>query len=185
MAEQPWLQRAAWHAVTAPDTCGSMERSAAFLDRIISQFDVENAERYRPNAKQTWCNIFVSDVTKALGCEIPRVILKGASYAEQNANEMFDWMFSTGTLFHGWREINAQEARSFADAGKVAVAMYKNPGRLGMLGIRVSAPGHVAMLTPSHGQDGVWIAQAGRVNFRRAPLAQGFGNLNVLFFGHQ
>jgi hypothetical protein len=180
---EPWLQRAAWHTVTAPATCGTLERSPAFLDRCISQFDVENAERYRANAKQTWCNIFASDVTKALGCEIPHVILKGASWAEQSANDMFDWMFSTGILFHGWRESGPREAQAFADAGKVGVALYKNNGR-GIMGIGPRLPGHIAVLTPSHGQDGVWIAQAGRANFRRAPLAMGFGTLPVLFFVH-
>ena len=68
--EKAWLP-------TNPIVKGNEEcRSPALLDRLIEQFDVENSARYTPHKHggDTYCNIFVWDVTSALGAEIPHYV---------------------------------------------------------------------------------------------------------------
>ncbi|MDR3278373.1 MAG: hypothetical protein LBT12_06325, partial [Oscillospiraceae bacterium] len=80
------------------------DRSPENLRAAVDQFDVENAERYRPhrNGSDTYCNIYVWDVTSALGAEIPHYVdsqtgaprtypdIQGAT--EQGAIAMERWL---------------------------------------------------------------------------------------------
>lgn len=146
-------------AVTSDET----DRSASKLREVISQFNVETAERYEPfrNGK-TYCNIFVWDVTSAMGCEIPHYVdpstgeprtypdVKGAK--ELSASGIEDWLVKYGPEY-GWREVGAEEAQGYANAGKAAVT---TAGSLE----------HVQVVCPSEsgGYDalrGVSVAQAG------------------------
>ena len=103
----------AWLPTSFISTSTVGNRSAAALNNVIRQFDVENAERYRPwRNGSTYCNIFVWDVTRALGCEIPHYVdresgdaryypnIKGAY--ELDANGVCDWLRRRGAE-HGWR----------------------------------------------------------------------------------
>jgi hypothetical protein len=172
-----WLTDQPWLSVTAPLTAGTLARSPETLERVAAQFDVERSPRYQPKPGATYCNVFAADVTAALGCAIPHVDRgHDGLLTELTANATVDWLAGPGSVRHGWELLpDGHTAQAMADAGRVAVAIWRNTS---------GGPGHVAVLMPSHGAPGVWIAQAGAHNYARAPLASGFGALPVVFFGH-
>lgn len=167
-------------------TNGSNARSAEVYRKVVEQFGVETNPRYTSRDGKTYCNIFVWDVTRAMGCEIPHweVAYKQvgsevlAVGVERNANDVCDWLEKYGAAC-GWTKCKATEVNYLAEQGKPVVACYKSPAR----GI-----GHVAMVIPDvntslPGMQPI-IAQAGAVNFYGFPMSRGFGNLPVTFWYH-
>ncbi len=170
-------------AVGSPD-----DRSPERLDAILDQFNVATAGRYQPTLSATYCNIFAWDATRALGAEIPHWVSRdtGAPYAydtalsyrenaararEMTANALFDWLEArAGTI--GYREATQEQAREAANAGRPAVAIWKNPdpGR----------SGHIVVLRP-HDPDqpgspsGTYVAQAGLRNSSYLEIGKAFG----------
>lgn len=145
------------------------DRSPEALRDVIDQFSVESSARYQPRNGSTYCNIFLWDVTSALGCEIPHYVdsATGAprSYPdvsgawEMNANATHDWLLNAGQEY-GWREISEAEAQALANAGQPVVSAWKNTS---------GGSGHVQIVCPSEdgGYDatrGPTVAQAGRTN---------------------
>lgn len=159
-------------------------RSAAVLEQVISQFAVGHNPRFLPGGGYTYCNIFVWDVTRALACPVPHWITASGAIAapfasgayEVNINGGCDWMAKYGIRDHGWRRIDAATAQQYANAGQVAVALWKNPS---------GGHGHTAMVRPGAlTARGPATAQAGSTNFNDGHLADGFGNLRPIFYGH-
>lgn len=148
-----------------------LERVPEKYEFACSMFDVTNNPRYKPGqfGNETYCNIYVWDCTKALGCEVPHWVDEGGNPAgmgaarELNANGVIDWLRSN------WQKVPRLEAVMRANNGFPVVATYYAPGRIG----------HVAMLLP-------WerIAQAGRHNLWGVSIESGFGNLPVEFYTH-
>lgn len=164
-----------WLAVDAPVQNKPGYRSAAALRAVVAQFDVEFNTRYRRTPYATFCNIFVTDVTKALNVEIPHWLRDTnvpLGKRELNANGTLEWLMIIGT-HNGWREVNATEAERRADDGYPTIAIWKNPN--------MNKPGHIAILLPSDGQ-GIQIAQAGAKNFNHGSLAAGFGAVKPIRF---
>ncbi len=162
-----------WFPVTAPLTSGSSARSREVYEKVIAQFEVTRNHRYRANAVtgQTFCNIFVWDVTAAMGAPLSHWWLG----RELTANEVIQWLEGANGAAHGWRkELNATAARVSALAGRPTVAVWKNP--------IASKPGHMAMVLPDS-MDLV-IAQAGKENFDRCRINVGFGDKLVNFWSH-
>ena len=160
------LPTAYWQPTTPAIVGSESNRSAENLRAIIDQFNVEIAGRYVPRDGYTYCNIFLWDVTSALGCEIPHYVNPDTGEPmtypnvtgsmELNSNRTLDWLLSKGSEF-GWREVSAEEAQNAANQGLPAVSIWKNPGDVG----------HVQVVCPS--EDGLYneemgptIAQAGR-----------------------
>lgn len=172
-----WLPPQQWLAAQPPVQC---PRSAALTHILVRQFSVDRNVRYAKTTDgRTWCNIFVSDVTASMGCEIPHWVTaagrptthtdKDNQARELTANQMQDWLLEMGAKF-GWRQVPHGEAIQRADAGFPTVASWKNP----------KGPGHIAMVMP-----GGQIAQAGAVNFSLGQLEYGFGTgKEILFFTH-
>lgn len=160
-----------WVAVDAPLRSVPGDRSPYDLRRLLAQFDVERSARYQPTGSATFCNIYVWDATRALGCEIPHWLENPKR--ELNANAVCDWLEFVGPKA-GWQRVAAQEAADRASAGYPVVAAWKNPG---------IGSGHVAMLLPSDGGE-LRIAQAGRKNLFDAPIANGFGRHRPRFYVH-
>jgi hypothetical protein len=177
-----WLDKPPWMLVDAPIRSAPSARSRALLLEVVAQFDVEATPRYRPvptpRGLTTWCNVFVSDVTRALGAEIPHCVDEaGRSIpveqgVELTANRTLRWLETHGAA-DGWREADAAGAMRAAQAGSPAVAVWHNP----------SGPGHLAIVVPCE-DEGVHIAQAGAACFGGRPLAHGFGNRPARFFVH-
>lgn len=168
-----WLAKPPWKPVNAPRTCGPDARRAQEYVDICAQFDVVHAWRYQPRSKTTFCNIYVWDCTRALGCEIPHWYepKTGAATAvgngkEMTANAMYDWLDEGQG---GWRGVEDRVAVELAGMGFPVVAAWKNPEGIG----------HVAMVF-----GGGLIAQAGARNLWLAPLPQGFGKQKPSFFTH-
>jgi hypothetical protein len=145
-------------------------RSAAAYAQVISQFGVATNPRYQNNKRgtgDTYCNIFLWDVTSAMGAEIPHYIdaATGAprSYpnttgaVELSANATYDWLAEHGQQY-GWVEVTAQEAQAHANEGGPAVTCWYNT---------TGGSGHVQVIRPevdAQGYDpqrGVAVAQAG------------------------
>lgn len=165
-------------------------RSASEYNNVIDQFAVEKNPRYAirdsngDGRDDTFCNIFVWDVTKAMGAEVPHWVYADGSPAEAgakgahelNANGVYQWLENHGSD-RGWRVVNAEEAQAYANNGKPVVATWENP---------TGGAGHVAMVRPgSYSEtDGPTIAQAGGKNLGEATLKQGFGNRIPLYYVH-
>lgn len=156
-----------WKPANPPLTNDAGNRSAQQYDAVIDQFDVTRNSRYAPyrNGSDTYCNIYVWDVTRAMGAEIPHYIHpqtgdmlgypppKGA--LETTANRLYDWLQNHGERY-GWIQVDEATAQLAANAGQPAVTVLKNP----------TGHGHVQMIRPSDNNDfdpqkGVAVAQAG------------------------
>ena len=170
---EPWL--------TYPlETVSQGERSAELTKAVIKQFQVETNPRYTPRdinkdgTQDTFCNIFLWDFSRAMGCEIPHWVLANGAVAavgagkELNANATVDWIRGYGVI-SGWRKITETEAREAAGRGYPTVVLWQHHGGIG----------HVAVVWPSPGlNDVTLIAQAGSKNFEEQLLKKGFGRLS-------
>ncbi len=159
-------------------TNASDYRSADAYNEVLEDLDVENHARYRRTDNATWCNIYVWDATKAMGCEIPHYYNKHTgepmtraeaikagtgTYNEMSANRMTSWLGKYGADY-GWVECDAATAVAMANQGYPTVAA-------------ATTTGHVAMVAPQKsGDKGVMISQAGASNFEHGSLESGFGS---------
>lgn len=170
-----WLRPWVGDEVDPPKKNLRGDRSPAELRAVIDQFEVATCERYRKRdldgngTLDTTCNIFVHDVTKALGCEIPRM----------RANAMFDWLLKGLASGRRWSQVQQWVAVALANAGYPVVAAWENPG----------GAGHIAVVVPSRSEldrEHTFIAQSGAVCFGYGRLEQGFGTKSpaALFFAH-
>jgi hypothetical protein len=173
--------------VTARRRSRERRRDAAAYDSVIDQFDVESNPRYRKNRDgrgETYCNIFVWDVTRAMTAEIPHWVNEGGDPAEvgcgreTTANTIVAWLQTHGTRF-GWRPLDPAGAQQLANRGCPVVAAWCNDGGIG----------HVAVVRPGTLTDeGPLVAQAGERNVRAERVARAFPeawrNGYVRFFGH-
>ena len=154
-----------WRPALPSLTSSVGSRHPDLYTAVIAQFSVETAERYRPfRDGNTYCNIFMWDVTSAMGAEIPHYTDPATGDARyypdtQGARGMTavlidGWLKTHGSRY-GWRQVDAQTAQMYANAGRPAVT---TGGSLD----------HVQVICPSRdgGYDpirGVTIAQAGRI----------------------
>jgi len=154
-----------WRPTAPAITSSEGNRSPELYRAVIDQFRVETAERYRPYRNgNTYCNIYVWDVTRAMGAELPHYTdpatgepryypdISGAS--PMGAIATAEWLKTYGERY-GWREADAVTAQMHANEGKPAVTSAGNLG-------------HVQVVSPSRdgGFDaarGVAIAQAGSI----------------------
>lgn len=167
---QPWLP---W---PPEDMRVYKERTPENLLRAAEQFHVDAHVRYRPWLGRTYCNIFIWDVSRALGCELPHWVTPdgkaappfGPGSREQTANDLHRWLRLYGGL-EGWRFVAEQdEAEMRADLGYPTVATWYN----------TQGSGHIALLL-TRGR----IIQAGRNNGIML-LKQGFGSHKPDFYTH-
>ena len=162
---QPWLP------AEAPLKSTPSERSLALYDAVINQFAVEKNPRYRRNQQgkgETYCNIFVWDVTRAMGAEIPHWVDQNNDPSvlgegiELDANDVIQWLHNRGS----WKRVDPERAQNLANQGFPVVATWLNPG--GIRYIAVVRPGQYSS------SQGATIAQAGGTNFNHGTVAQGF-----------
>ena len=173
--------------LNAPLTNDAHHRSAFDYAKVIDQFRVDESARYEPGAA-TYCNIFVWDVTRAMGAEIPHYVSKddqtGASAVDElgqfnapgdqleelNVNRTVAWLQDAGPS-NGWTRVDARMAQDMANGGHPAVAIWPNPS--------AEQPGHVAIVRPGSlplSASGVAIAQAGRLVLDADHLDTGFND---------
>ncbi len=167
-------------------------RSAALYRQVIDQFSVETNPRYAVNKKghgDTYCNIFMWDVTSAMGAEIPHYInpetgapmtypnVKGAR--ELSANGIYNWLGEHGSKY-GWFQVTPEEAQALANQGRPVVTAFKK-----------SPHGHVQVVCPSKdglydAKRGVTIAQAGRRLRSYTPITSIYNESlsKVVYYAH-
>lgn len=173
----------AWKESVGGVTGAPGARSAQAYVDVIKQFDVVKNPRYAKNKLgfgETYCNIFLWDCTKALGCEIPHWVdafghrVAVGKGKELNANALCDWLAGAGFEESGWMVVSSKTAIERASKGFPTVVVWKNPGGIG----------HVAMIMPSVGS--LKISQAGGTNLYDADIAHGFGQIkNLKYFTHE
>jgi hypothetical protein len=172
----------AGQALSAPYQNRPSARSRGAYDNAIDQFAVGNNPRYVPRDSNgdgwddTFCNIFVSDVTLAMGTPVPhRVDANGAPVLsggrELDANATNDWLHESGGQY-GWRKVSAEEAQRLANEGYPAVVSWKNPGGIG----------HIGMVRPGDATNGPALAQAGAWNVNHAHVYDVFPQSGTEFW---
>ena len=146
----------------------------------VTLTDVARHARYQPEDGQTFCNIFVWDVTRALlgpEFEAPHWIGEDGAPCppfkgrELSANALCVWLRTVGPAC-GWHCVREFGAGTAANHGEVALATWENPG----------GHGHVAVVLPNPNE--IRIAQAGKTCFADGSLAKGFGSKPVSFYVH-
>jgi hypothetical protein len=177
-----------WKPVELDLIFDASSRDPNTLLLAVTQFGVETHPRYQPlrnpatgALRQTWCNVYLWDVTRALDCEIPHWIdhdgepCEMGQGTETTANAVCDWLQTLGPQF-GWVLTDHAGAVDYANQGMPAVVVWKNP---------TGASGHVAVVLPSPNPGVILSAQAGATNFVGKPYQNGFGDREVTFYRHQ
>lgn len=167
-----------------PLTNDTGNRHVDTYTEVIDQFAVGHNPRHLARDGFTFCNIFLWDVTRAMGAEVPHWIDSSGDIAvpfspgaqELTINAGVDWLNRHGDT-HGWSPASEEQAQESANLGRLGVVVWKNP---------TGGHGHTAIIRPgSITNDGPLIAQAGRRNFNAGRLQQGFGTRQGLqFFIH-
>jgi len=156
------------------------QRDQAIYSQLINQFAVGDNPRFLPGHGETYCNIFVWDVTRAMGAEVPHwidgsgnIAVPGAPHASEiNINGGVVWMRNHGVTEHGFTRVTAEQAQDAANRGQLSIVMWKNP---------TGGHGHTAIVRPGLiNQRGPEIAQAGRHNFNRGRVVDGFGDITTM-----
>jgi hypothetical protein len=156
-----------------PVVANARYRSADQIRQVINYFNVEDQQnlRYKPNGWITFCNIFATDVMRALRAPLPHWTNTGR---ELDANGMNDWLNNSA---NGWKKVTPQDATKAASQGIPTVASWKNVGGIG----------HIAVVRPEAGPtpDNPQIAQAGAKNWLQTTVSVGFGTgKNVSYFAY-
>lgn len=116
-------------------------------EAVLRQFRVDLAPRYQPRDGLTWCNIFISDATLALGCELPHLV----DGKEQRMNDLIE----TVRDHNDWVQMNDEYAIAAANEGRPTLALWHSGG---------NGPGHGAFVLPQEmpiSLAAVKLAQAG------------------------
>lgn len=169
---------------SSPETRAEMtaEQRRQQYDKVLAQFNVEHNPRYLPG-ENTYCNIFVTDATRAMGAEIPHWVNADGSPAapgtrgahELDANATVNWLEQHGDAY-GWRQVSPSEAQQMANDGRPAVAVMEKPGAIG----------HVAVVRPGqyNPNQGCALANVGAHNLSRDTTRGGFGTTKVEYWVH-
>lgn len=185
-----WRPDDPWLPCMPPMTSGSLQRSPDITDRVLAQFQLDTGRRWQKLVEtvsegvqrvSTYCNVWLNDGTRALGCEVPRWWLKGAELVQLSANDQVRWLDRQGRK-HGWASCTPFEAQARANLGHVSVVGWLNPEVHPVTKRELS--GHVGIFKPDHGEQGLFISQAGLTCFTRGTLSSGFGSRNVTCFTH-
>ncbi|MCL2046296.1 MAG: hypothetical protein FWG88_07905 [Oscillospiraceae bacterium] len=152
-----------WRPTTAIVTSNEDNRSPERYNSVIRQFRVETAERYRPYRDgNTYCNIYVWDVTRAMGAEVPlytdattgemRIYPDTQGATSMTAVKMDAWLKKYGSQY-GWHQVDGETAQRYANEGKPAITT-------------AGTIDHVQIVCPSRDGSydpirGVTVAQAG------------------------
>jgi hypothetical protein len=205
--------------VDAPWRSAPGARDRVTYEKVIDQFAAEENPRYRPRhdsrasydiGNRTYCNIFVWDITRAMGVEIPLWVIEGGEPVEPlftqkgwlipkpaywlAANGFNQWLNQAGPLY-GWRKVSAEEAQGWVNLGyptvvhgwrKVSAEEAQGWANLGYPAVAsVYEPegfGHVGIVRPGEALNGPALAQAGTSNVNHAHVYDFFPREGTEFF---
>ena len=180
----------AWRPAAPAIKSNEDNRSPELYNAVISQFRVETAERYRPFRNDaTYCNIFMWDVTSAMGAEIPhytdpesgepRYYPDVGGAKAMTAIEIDKWLKTYGSEY-GWHQVDARTAQEYANEGKPAVTAGGSLDH-----VQVVCPSRNGQFDPIRG---VTVAQAGSrvTSYSYISSIYGAGPLeNVTYWIHE
>lgn len=171
-----------WVAVDPPLLSDSSFRSPDCYRAVVDQFSVATNARYAPREGKTYCNIFVWDVTRAMGAELPHWVDNDGHPAPAasphahrvSCNGLHKLLLRHG-LAWGWSRVSEAEAEAAANVGHPTIAIRSNP----------EGNGHVAVVLPTDPADsGIVVAQAGSIRFGRGSRTEAFGNTAPEYWTH-
>jgi len=111
-----------WKATIPPAQSMFGRRSKRGLLNVIQQFAAGHNPRYAPDANgQSRAHIFVWDVSRAMGCEIPH-FLQGR---ELSLAQTVDWMKMTSHT-RGWRKLLPDTALKEVEQGNLGIVVPKD-----------------------------------------------------------
>lgn len=114
--------RDVWKAVQAPVQSREGKRSKALLLNVIHQFGVATNPRYDPDAPdRPRAHIYLWDVTRAMGCEIPHFV----GPKELSLSQTVDWIRHEAPM-RGWVRSSPEDAIASAQEGKLALAIPRD-----------------------------------------------------------
>jgi hypothetical protein len=159
------------YPVSAEITSSPALRQRELYDAAINQFGVDSNPRYV--GSKAYCNIFVSDVTRAMSVEIPHWVDKDGhavqfggraepGWRELNVQGMRAWLQGEGSST--WRRVSAEEAQREANSGRPVVVLDSGGTHIGIV-----RPGKLDSTR------GPALAQAGKENFGDGNALDGFG----------
>lgn len=158
-------------AITPPLQSREGRRSGALYEQILNQFAVGKNPRYDEDAPgKPRGHIFVWDVTRAMGAEIPHFL--GAR--ELSLGLTVDWLRHEGPM-RGWRRCSDEEALAAANEGHPVVVVPKE--------VRIK---HMGMVRPGKMNfDGnPFICAVANARGNRLSLNQAFGVFAAEYFLH-
>lgn len=160
-----------WKAVIAPIQSQQGQRSAALYQKVLAQFDVGNNPRYEPDGPdKTRGHIFIWDISRAMGCEIPHFV--GAK--ELSLSQTCDWLRHEGPM-RGWRKVSDDEVFGAAKLGYPVIAVPRE--------IRLK---HMAFIAPQEPLGPKPLCTgAGLKRGAGLPLVDVLGARLVDYFGHE
>ncbi len=162
-----------WLPLDAPMRFNSpVNLTPELYETVLLQLQVERNPRYQPDEHSTFCNIYVSDGTRNLGCEIPHWY----SSQEMTANMMIDYLQSSPS---SWVELpTLADGQAAANNGLPTVIGWHSGSH---------APGHIAFLLPTYkpvnnfdGSIASRVSQAGRHCYFAADMTLCFGGRSQL-----
>ncbi len=166
-----WQTTPAWVPIDVPSA--KLPIGPQKYRAVLKDLQVEKSPRYKPTASATYCNIFLWDYTRAMGCEIPHWVDADGNPTDPNkgrelsANATVAWLDKQGAQ-RGWIGADRRTAFDAAERGHVVVLGWHSGS---------AKSGHVAVLLP----EGT-VAQAGRRNFVGETVERAFGKLPVRYW---
>lgn len=158
-----------WKAVQAPLQSAPGKRSKAEYAQVVLQFGVTNNPRYADDAPgKGRGHIFVWDVSRAMGCEIPHFV--GAK--ELSLVQTCDWLRHEGPM-RGWKRLNDYEVIEAANAGYLVVVMPKD-----------RANRHIAIVAPQEDTNRPLLTGVGLTRSNGAQARELFGTQPLECFFH-
>lgn len=128
---------------------------------IIKWLGVEKGARWRPKPGTTYCNVYATDFSHALGVYLPRVWwspasevalagggqtkpVYGKTVVELSANALFRWLAGPHASTFGWQRTDSfTDAQHAANAGLPVVLCARKKVE--------ASPGHIAVVAPETG----------------------------------
>lgn len=146
-AAKALIDKDSWRAVIAPVQSREGQRSRQVYEQVLLQFAVASNPRYEAEASgKTRGHLFVSDVSRAMGCEVPHFL----GVKELNLAQTMDWIRHQGPM-RGWVRTPEAEVLARVNAGHLVLAM---PRDIRSLGLAVVVPGSDIKLCGAGAQRG-------------------------------
>jgi hypothetical protein len=140
-----------WKATSPPVQSMFGRRSKRGYLNVIAQFAAGHNPRYAPDAKgASRAHVFVWDVSRAMGCEIPHFL----GGRELSLAQTVDWM-KLSSQPRGWRRVKIETAIEQVEAGNLVVMVPRDPKKKLIAVLRGHERGElrVAAAVPERGND--------------------------------